>query len=66
MARDTAEPTTNKTTIWADRSTVAGLRKLEEYPRQPLDEIIRTLINYHEIRSKGVDPQLLKSSGKRG
>ena len=30
------------------------------------DEIIKRLINYHEVKELGVDPEILERSGKKG
>jgi len=65
MARPGSKTATDKTTIWVSKSTAAGLRRVEQYSRQSFDAIIRELINYKEIHSRGVDPALLKKSGKK-
>ena len=60
----------DKTTLWVSKSTAARLRKEgenpTEYHRDSYDKTIRRLINYHEIHSStGIDPELLKASGKK-
>lgn len=60
----------DKTTIWVSKSTAARLKTLGEqladYHKPSYDEVIRRLLNYHEIHSgSGIDPELLKESGKK-
>ena len=60
----------DKTTIWVSRSTAVRLKvegkQFVKYHEPSYDEIIRHLINYHEIHSgTGIDPKLLKESGKK-
>jgi len=62
---------TAKTTIWVSKSTATRLKAVGEQfhdcHKPNYDEIIRRLINYHEIHSgTGIDPKLLQSSGKKG
>jgi len=61
----------DKTTIWVSKSTAKRLKvvgeEFSDYHQPSYDEIIRRLINYHEIHSgTGIDPKLLQSSGKKG
>lgn len=70
MARTGTGDGRSKTTIWVARSTAERLRRVgkdfAEFRTPTYDEIIRRLINYRETNLRGVDPELLQSSGKKG